>query len=329
MSKKLTILTVALLALSSILPSVAQMRQNTTYQRYIATYAGMAQDQMRRYGIPASVTLSQGLLESAAGQSTLAITANNHFGIKVGSGWTGPYVLRDDDKPNEKFRKYSSVAESYEDHSLFLKNNSRYSNLFSLSTTDYKGWAKGLKACGYATSSTYAQNLINIIELYSLHQYDTGGKGKRSSTTGSVSHQVRNTGAASVMENRDYGAVPGTKAGSISDLIHFCNGKRYVIVQPGETWRSLSRWYGISASKLRKRNEYPEGVEPTPGTPIYLDKKATRAAKAMKGRFHEVQPGESLHSISQMYGMKMKTLYKVNELPWGYAPKVGDRLLLR
>lgn len=310
------------LLMIGLLPLGSIAQQNGAYQTYIASYAQMAQDQMRRYGIPASITLAQGLLESGAGQSMLAVKANNHFGIKVGMNWTGPFVLRDDDRPDEKFRQYNNPGESYEDHSKFLLGSPRYQSLFLLSQTDYKGWAKGLKKCGYATSPTYAENLISIIERYDLTQYDKVG-GQKST------HQERHESTACVTEGRKAQAVPGAKTGSISDLIHFCNGKRYVIVQQGETWKSLARWYGVSAKKLRKRNEYPEGVEPVAGTPIYLDKKATNAAKALKGHFHIVQPGESLHSISQLYGMKMKSLYRVNELPWSYTPQPGDRLLLR
>ncbi len=125
--------------------------QNSDYQRYIERYASLAVDQMHRHKIPASITLAQGLLESGAGKGDLARRANNHFGIKVGGSWTGPYILKDDDARNEKFRVYGSVKESYEDHSLFLKKP-RYASLFNLKMTDYKAWAHGLKRCGYATN---------------------------------------------------------------------------------------------------------------------------------------------------------------------------------
>lgn len=147
-------------------------KQSSACLQYIATYAAIAQEQMALHGIPASITLAQGLLESGAGRSVLAKEANNHFGIKVGSTWDGPYLLRDDDKPNEKFRKYGSARDSFEDHSLVLSRE-RYKSLLELEKTDYKGWAVGLKRCGYATSSTYAQKLIKIIELYELQKFDT------------------------------------------------------------------------------------------------------------------------------------------------------------
>ena len=150
--------------------------QKTLYERYIDQYSSMAVDQMRRYGIPASITLAQGLFESAAGTSALAVKGKNHFGIKCGGQWHGRYMLVNDDAPNERFRVYRSVQQSYEDHSKFLKNNARYASLFKLSPTDYEGWARGLKKAGYATNPRYANSLIEIIEKYSLYVYDKKGK---------------------------------------------------------------------------------------------------------------------------------------------------------
>lgn len=299
--------------------AVAQ-RVQPAYQEYIATYAPLAVDQMKRHGIPASITLAQGLLESAAGRSTLAIHAKNHFGIKVTSDWTGSHMLRDDDRPNEKFRVYRSVAESYEDHSLFLKRT-RYQSLFSLPLRDYKGWARGLKACGYATSPTYADNLINIIELYQLHQWDNGN----------VQLPIYQRGATAA-EN-----VPGTYASTtggsaitgIHDIVRFCNGARYVVAQAGDTWERVGRYYGISARKLKKINELPSSAQLSPGDIVYLDSKSSKAAKPLKHKYHVVAVGESMHYISQRYGIKLKTLYKKNKLTPNYSPRPGDQLLLR
>ena len=161
-----------LLIVCSSLPLMAQ-RTNQAYWTYIDKYKDWAIEQMKNYRIPASITLAQGLLESNAGRSTLATEANNHFGIKCGGSWTGPYVLRNDDAPNEKFRKYRSARESFIDHSVFLQGR-RYQGLYSLRITDYRGWARGLKAAGYATSPTYAESLIRIIEMYGLSQFDSG-----------------------------------------------------------------------------------------------------------------------------------------------------------
>ena len=150
----------------------AQIRWNQTYQQYIDQYKDIAIEQMLQYHIPASITLAQGLFESGAGKSELALKGNNHFGIKC-NGWTGRKTYHDDDERNECFRAYDSPYESFVDHSKFLAGSKRYSSLFNLKTTDYKGWARGLKAAGYATNPQYANKLIDIIQLYKLYQYDT------------------------------------------------------------------------------------------------------------------------------------------------------------
>ena len=168
---KTLLLSVCLLLISQ--PLAAQMRKNSVYQQYFDKYSVLAVEQMKRYHIPASITLAQGVFESGAGKSRLAVMGNNHFGIKC-HGWTGRTLYFTDDAPNECFRAYPSVRDSYEDHSLFLVNGQRYRNLFSLRPTDYKGWARGLKKAGYATNPQYANKLIEIIELYDLHRYDSG-----------------------------------------------------------------------------------------------------------------------------------------------------------
>ena len=159
-------------ALLLTLGAQAQMRWNQQYQEYIYQYKDIAIEQMLRWKVPASITLAQGLLESGAGKSRLATKGNNHFGIKC-HGWTGGTIYQDDDARNECFRAYTSAFESFEDHSRFLANGQRYRSLFALKTTDYKGWARGLKKAGYATSPTYAESLIGIIQLYKLYKYDT------------------------------------------------------------------------------------------------------------------------------------------------------------
>ena len=162
-----------LLALSLLLSVLPVLRAQTDpYTAYIERYKSLAVQQMYKYGIPASITLSQGLLESGAGKSLLAAKANNHFGIKAGPSWTGPVMLKDDDAVGEKFRVYPNVLASYEDHSLFLSRGRRYASLFTLERDDYKGWAHGLKSAGYATNPRYAHLLIGLIERYGLHRYD-------------------------------------------------------------------------------------------------------------------------------------------------------------
>ena len=160
----------AIVALLLISVAVQAQRRNSRYNEYIKQYAPLAVEQMREHRIPASITLAQGLLESGAGQSTLARKSNNHFGIKCGSNWRGRSVRHDDDARNECFRAYRNPKDSYEDHSLFLKRGARYAFLFKLKITDYRGWARGLKKAGYATDPSYANRLITIIEDYDLYK---------------------------------------------------------------------------------------------------------------------------------------------------------------
>ena len=281
--------------------------QAEAYRQYIETYKSMAIDQMLRYRIPASITLAQGLLESNAGRSTLATQANNHFGIKTGGTWTGSFVLRTDDAPNEQFRKYTSVAESFEDHSLFLVGRRRYSPLFSLDLYDYRGWARGLKECGYATNPRYAELLIGVIERYDLVQYDRYQRSHES-------HYQRE------IEQR---------AELAARRLYLCNDLVYVVVGPGDSFESIARDMRLSERKLRNYNEVDKHYQLTRGEVVYLTKKKSRVAKPIRDTYHVVVAGESMYSIAQRYGIKLHKLYKWNNLPPTYTPQVGAALLLR
>lgn len=288
---------------------LAQMKWNQRYQTYINQYRDLAIEQMLKFKIPASITLAQGLLESGAGYSELATKGNNHFGIKC-HGWTGRKTYHDDDEAQECFRAYNNVYESYEDHSLLLSRQPRYRSLFSLDGDDYKGWAYGLKKCGYATSPTYAQKLIGIIELYKLQQYDKAKKYDR------------------FMESRTYKDNPSAKGG-ILHPIHRYNKNYYIVVKQGDTFRSLGKELGLSYRKIAKYNERNKRDKLVVGEAIYLKKKQKKADKTYKNRPHTVKPGESMYSIAQYYGMRVKSLYKKNGLSPDYVPKVGDKLRVR
>lgn len=288
---------------------LAQMKWNQRYQTYINQYRDLAIEQMLKFKIPASITLAQGLLESGAGYSELATKGNNHFGIKC-HGWTGRKTYHDDDDAQECFRAYNNVYESYEDHSLLLSRQPRYRSLFSLDGDDYKGWAHGLKKCGYATSPTYAQKLIGIIELYKLQQYDKAKKYDR------------------FMESRAYKDSPSAKGG-IQHPIHRYNKNYYIVVRQGDTFRSLGKELGLSYRKIAKYNERNKRDKLVVGETIYLKKKQKKADKSYKNRPHTVKPGESMYSIAQYYGMRVKSLYKKNDLSPDYVPKVGDKLRVR
>lgn len=303
---KIFTLLLGLSAMLFVLPVAAQ-RTNAIYHQYIKKYEDLAVDQMKHYRIPASITLAQALLESGAGRSELARKSNNHFGIKCGRSWRGKLVRWDDDKRNECFRAYRKVKESYVDHSKFLANRSRYAGLFSLKLTDYKGWAYGLKRAGYATSPTYAQRLIRIIETYKLYRYDRKAGRKE------VANEERQELLA--------------QASSELHSVRLCNDIAYVIAGPGDSYESLEQELEIKASKLRKYNEVPKRAQLQPGDVVFLHKKKRKAAKGCK--IHVVQNGESMYTIAQLYGVRVKSLYFRNDMEYYEAVKVGMSLKLR
>jgi len=306
MKSKLFPLFLLLLFLNS---SILAQRTNQAYWSYIDQYKGLAIEQMQKYHIPASITLAQGLLESGAGRSTLATKANNHFGIKVSGNWTGPYVLRNDDAPNEKFRKYRNARESYEDHSKFLKGR-RYQGLFQLKITDYKGWAKGLKAAGYATSPIYAESLIRIIEMYNLYLFDNG-KFK----------QEKKVVAPANNEKKDFFQT---------HTIYSHNKNYFIIVEIGDNMATISKETGLSLKKLYQYNDLPLDYAPTQGDLIYLKKKQKCASKQFrKNPIHIVEQNQSLFDIAQLYGIRLKYLYKLNQFDPSHEIKPGDILRIR
>lgn len=287
----------------------AQQPQNTAYQLYISQFKDLAIEQMQRYRIPASITLAQGLFESRAGQSRLATVGNNHFGIKC-HGWKGRSINVDDDAIGECFRAYDNAKQSYEDHSKFLRNNQRYAMLFQLSPTDYHGWAKGLKACGYATNPRYADNIINIIQLYHLDQYDRAKE---------YDHFMADRYDAKEHSYAPTGFHPITR----------CNKNYYIVARNGDTFRSLAKETGISRRKLAKYNERGKNDVLRAGDIIYLEKKQKKASKVFKKRPHTVKAGESMYSIAQMYGIRLKSLYKMNHMGPDDSIVAGQQLKVR
>ena len=286
-----------LILIISCLTLQAQTR-NKQYEDYIKKYRELAVEEMKKYHIPASITLAQGLLESGAGQSTLARKSNNHFGIKCGSDWRGKTVSHDDDARGECFRAYKHPKESYEDHSKFLAGRSRYASLFKLKITDYKGWARGLKKAGYATNPRYADQLIGIIELYELHKYD----------------------------EKNY--LKWIKKNPNPHQTYIANDLLYIVVRAGDSWKSISKEFDISQKKLRKYNDLYKGYALQVGDILYLEKKNKKADK--EHIVHVLRAGESMYSISQKYGIRLKNLYKMNKMNADDpAPEVGTILRLR
>ena len=291
-------------------PMRAQMKWNQTYQTYINQYKDLAIEQMLRYRIPASITLAQGLFESAAGRSDLVRQGNNHFGIKCHTSWMGPKQYHDDDASGECFRVYSDAKESYEDHSQFLARQSRYASLFNLSTSDYKGWARGLKQCGYATNPQYANKLIQIIELYKLYEYDKAKRYDKFMAEHSGTDQPIN-------------------AQGLLHPIHLFNDNYYLYARERDTFKGIGKEVGISWKKLAKYNERDKNDILHKGDIIYLKKKRKKAPKQYKKRPHIVQAGESMYGISQKYGIRLKNLYKMNGLDPDFKIYPGARLRVR
>ncbi len=300
---KLTIRIFCLLFFITTFAEAAIQRKVPSYEKYIKTYSDLAVQHQKKYKIPASITLAQGLLESGAGQSDLARRSNNHFGIKCHSDWRGGRVYHDDDLRGECFRKYKRVEDSYEDHSKFLLR-SRYERLFDLKITDYKGWARGLQKCGYATDRAYANKLIKVIEDYELYRYDTG-KGHK------ISQKER--------EKQKYPKLRYT--------IYRTFGLLYVYAKENDSFDRIAQSLDFKVKDLKKFNEVPEDFPLQKGDIVYLEKKKKKADKPYYD--HVVQIGESMHSISQKYGIQIKSLYKINKKDKDYIPEEGDVLKLR
>ena len=299
---------------------------------YIDKYKNLAMSEMNRSGIPASITLAQGMLESDYGRSRLAVNANNHFGIKCHNGWKGATISHNDDKRNECFRKYKDANESFFDHSNFLTSTARYKDLFKLKSDDYKGWAKGLKQAGYATNPKYADLLINKIEEYELWRYDKGSSAPvrtvkndipvDTATPVSVKADDVEVKATTITPESSEFAVP-----SRVSRIKENNRIQYIIVNNGDTRESIEKEFNLLRRELLKYNELENGFEPVPGQILYLQPKRDKAD--VGNDIYNVKSGDSMYSISQKYGIKLHKLYEMNRMQKDEEPKEGDKLWLR
>lgn len=311
-----------LLLLSFSAPVWAQTNQ--IRQDYIEKYKVIAVKKKLEYGIPASITLAQGILESGAGKSGLATEANNHFGIKCHTGWTGDTYIMDDDKKNECFRKYKNAEESFNDHSLFLTTRSRYAFLFEYDVTDYKKWAHGLKKAGYATNPQYAQLLIKVIEENELSQFDKikslkelGIKDDSKDNLEPIINEPM-VGA----QSRDLKPVSVSKN---QRLIYENEGVKYFLAIKGDSFESVASELGIYTWQVRKYNDADKKTRLKPGDYIYLEKKNNKA----RVKYHLIQRGETLRDICQKYAVRMKKVQKMNGIKKGKDIREGERLKLR
>lgn len=296
------------IALLTVGAAFAQKRMSA--EEYARAYGNMAIEKMRIYGIPASITLAQGMLESGYGGSELAVKANNHFGIKCGSNWRGERVYHDDDAKGECFRKYKSVDDSYRDHSNFLSTNRRYNPLFALEPLDYKGWAHGLKAAGYATNPKYAELLIDLIDRHKLNKYDIPGD------MGGIIGKAIFSGEGDAPK-------PEKKTGRVWGRT---NGVKYVVAQKGDTWQSLASQYDMPLHRILRINDLPATIPVKAGDHIYLKNKK---AKNRYAQIHTVQANQSSRDVAQMYGVRLRSLERLNPSIKGGEPKAGSTLRVR
>ena len=281
------------IAIGLVISTNSAFGQEISRKEYIEKYSSLAVKQMHQYKIPASITLAQGILESNNGNSRLATKANNHFGIKC-HGWEGKKIFADDDKKNECFRNYKNVLESFVDHSLFLNKYSRYEFLFDYRITDYKSWAKGLKKAGYATNNKYPELLIKIIEENKLYQFDS--------------------------KKIDKNLMSGKR-----NIYMHPNKIKYVISKNQETYKTIAKSLNIKLIQILKYNDDNNQSVLNVGTKVFIQPKRNRS----KQRIHVVNNGEDLRTISQTYGVKMKSLKKRNQLILKNSLNNGDKLRLR
>ena len=317
----------------------------TLFQAYIESYSNIAIDKMREHGIPASITLAQGLLESGAGKSRLAVEANNHFGIKC-HNWTGETIHHDDDALQECFRKYEHAEQSFEDHSTFLTTRQRYAFLFDLDKTDYRAWAQGLKDAGYATDPNYPQRLITIIEDFELYKYDKKFD-ETSKNTYLIDEKVENippkkeTALNLEISDETVENQPTNKSGTRvfhSDKIigqvnpYFAhevktnNGVRYVIASENASYESIADEFGLKVWEIYNINDAVNPSKLHGGEMVYIRQKKTASDRVS---YHIVTEGETMRYIAQKHGIRLNALYKRNNMTEDSKPTIGQRIMLK
>ena len=296
-----------------------------TREQYIAMHKDDALRDMKKTGVPASITLAQACLESQDGNSPLARDANNHFGIKC-ANWNGDTYIQDDDVRDECFRKYNNVLESYDDHSDFLRTRPRYADLFLLDPTDYKNWARGLKKAGYATNPQYADRLIKIIEDYRLYELDRGRD-----LPMEMNEPIASSRPEPVVKKN--AAAPSRILVPTSEVINpfgghqvfYNNDTPYVIASSSDTYRSIADEFDMGEWQILKYNELEKGASVDAGEKIYLKPKRRTGERP----YYTVKPGQSLHEIAQEQGVKLRLLLKWNNLSENADVKPGQRVYLQ
>lgn len=320
---------IATLAAVLIAGNVAAQRM--TVEEYVAAYKDVAIAQMKRLGVPASIILAQGILETENGNSDLVKRSNNHFGIKCKSTWTGPSVSHTDDAPNECFRKYASAEESYRDHSDYLFNTPRYASLFKLAPTDYKGWAYGLKRAGYATNPRYPQILISNIEKYNLQQYNS-----MDADSGFYAHATTDAPATAtapaapapadeVQDQKETNAFRKIFSSRKNKSNQLFNRLRAVMVFKGVSLLAVATENDVALAKLLEFNDLQQDGLVKADQWIYLERKHREGNRDIYTALRD----ESLHEISQNNGVQLAMLAAFNNMTENAFVKKGTRIKLR
>lgn len=329
--KQVLFITITILLLVTLF---ANSQTKLSRKEYIDMYKDIAIREMHRSGIPASITMAQGCLESDNGNSVLAKKSANHFGIKCKGDWKGARVYHNDDELNECFRKYRTVEESFIDHSNFLMENDRYKYLFKLSPKDYNAWAKGLKAAGYATDPKYPHRLIKIIEdeklfllddvkLEDLPQHDILKEQGKKFDPNATRDKLEET-KDRVLESFDNIKLNPFDGRDVKTV----NGLDAIYAKGGDTYESIAREFNLKTWEIYLYNDLSrDEIQPKVDELIYLVRKRYNAPKGFDK--HILKPQETMRDISQKYGMKMSRLYRLNRLKEGEIPIVGDPLYLR
>ena len=305
--------------------------QKLSNEQYIVKYRLIAIQEMLDYKIPASITLAQGVFESGSGNSSLARKANNHFGIKCHSDWKGKKVYHDDDAKHECFRKYPRAEDSYRDHSLFLSGKKRYADLFKLKMTNYKGWAKGLKKAGYATNPKYPKRLISLIERYGLDKYDRIGEKDFKKMIESALADPDNKSIIPEKYQKNYSPTPSVivsakpKSHTGYHQVMYRNRIKYIIAREGDTPKRIMVEFDIWEKQFYKFNDLKAGDKLAADMIVYLQPKRRKGDL----KYHVVKEGETLWSISQEHGIKLKWLLKRNHIKADSKIRRGQKLWLR
>ena len=289
---------------------------------YIDKYSDIAIKEMKRTGVPASITLAQGILESNAGQSVLATKGNNHFGIKCHNDWKGKTMKMDDNAPKECFRVYPNAEASFRDHSDFLRSRDRYKSLFELKQTDYKGWARGLKKAGYATDPGYADKLITLIEDYELYRFDKGVKVSVKPPLEIEEPKVVQ------LEPRPGMKYQESVTFSTAHKVYSQNGVPFVYSEAGETYASIAASNGLFLKELLKFNDHEQELALEPGTMVYLARKKAQGPVGVN-KYVVEKDGETLRDIAQRFGIRYAALQKLNIVLYGKTLEEGDTVILR